>query len=81
MRYKIQDIDTFISKNYGRIDAEDESIEVAKEDVIEGLSRHGKFVRMPDNKMFKVETTRSFSILCFTDSSNVPEVSIFLHFL
>jgi hypothetical protein len=55
------------------IDAEDESIEIPPEDVKSGVMRHEKFIEMPDNKMFQSQTPRSFSILCFTDSANVPE--------
>ena len=49
-------------------------MEVDASDVISGIMRHGKFVQMPENKMFQVENPRSFSVLCFTDSVNVPEV-------
>ncbi|RZC31947.1 uncharacterized protein BDFB_000625 [Asbolus verrucosus] len=53
--------------------AEDESVEIEPEDVKSGIMRHGKFVLMPDNKMFQVQNPRSFSVLCFTNSANVPE--------
>ncbi|EFA03479.1 uncharacterized protein LOC663096 [Tribolium castaneum] len=54
------------------IDAEDESIEFDASEVISGVSRHGKFVPV-NNKMFQVSSSRSFSVLCFTDAANVPE--------
>ncbi|KAJ3654031.1 hypothetical protein Zmor_013245 [Zophobas morio] len=60
-------------RNPAWIDAEDETVEVDASDVISGIMRHGKFVQMPENKMFQVENPRSFSVLCFTDSVNVPE--------
>ncbi|XP_044268654.1 uncharacterized protein LOC123013869 [Tribolium madens] len=55
------------------VDAEDESIEFDVSEVINGITRHEKFVPINNNKMFQVENPRSFNVLCFTDASNVSE--------
>ncbi|CAH1119642.1 unnamed protein product [Phaedon cochleariae] len=52
---------------------EDQTVEVAQEEIVRGISRHGRFVQMGDKEMFKIENPRCFEILGFTDMKFVPE--------
>lgn len=56
-----------------RVCEEQEDVEINMHDTVSGLVRHGKFVRIPDEKLFKIEGPRCFSVLGFTDSKKVPE--------
>lgn len=52
---------------------EDESVLVDKADIVSGIERHGKFVRVEEREMFKVEGPRSFAVIGFTHRKNIPE--------
>ncbi|XP_060524112.1 uncharacterized protein LOC132700657 [Cylas formicarius] len=53
--------------------ADDEETQVNYEDTVGGLIRHGKFVQIETDDMFKVHEPRSFSIVGFTSKKNIPE--------
>ncbi|KAG5876359.1 hypothetical protein JTB14_009044 [Gonioctena quinquepunctata] len=63
-------------RRFTRVLAEDQTIEVKNEEIVRGILRHGKFVKVDDRDMFKMETSRCFDILGFTDQTFVPETYI-----
>lgn len=52
---------------------EDKSQEIQLEDLVHGIIRHSKFIRVDSEDMFKSETERQFSLVCFTHSKFVSE--------
>ncbi|KAJ8973073.1 hypothetical protein NQ317_002289, partial [Molorchus minor] len=59
--------------NYHHILQENETVKVEDNQLVSGIAKYGKFVKIDQNDMFKVEGPRSFSVLGFTDKSNIPE--------
>lgn len=53
--------------------AEDESVSVDRADIVSGIERHGKFVKVDEKEMFKVECPRTFAVVGFTHKKNIPE--------
>ncbi|KAJ8919971.1 hypothetical protein NQ315_006501 [Exocentrus adspersus] len=52
---------------------DDEKVTVDRTEVVSGIARHGKFVKVDERDMFKVEGPRCFSVLGFTEKKNIPE--------
>ncbi|XP_023014022.2 X-ray repair cross-complementing protein 5 [Leptinotarsa decemlineata] len=56
-----------------RVLAEDNTVEVSNDEIVRGVLRHGKFVKIEDADMFKSDHQRCFEIVGFTDKTFVPE--------
>lgn len=52
---------------------DDTTVQVNFQDIVHGVLRHGKFVPIEDNNMFKVGADRSFDVLGFTEQKFVPD--------
>lgn len=69
----------FKDKNYQRrynktyLLKEDKSSEIQLEDLVHGVIRHSKFVKIDSDDMFKSETERQLSLVCFTHTKFVSE--------
>lgn len=66
--------DTRHNTNYVLL--EDELVPVDGSDLVSGIERHGKFVKVDEREMFKVEGPRSFAVTGFTHKRNIPEYYI-----
>ncbi|XP_018567653.1 uncharacterized protein LOC108908199 [Anoplophora glabripennis] len=64
------------SRNSKFVLLEDESVSVDISDLTSGIERHGKFVKVNEREMFKVEGPRSFAVTGFTHKKYIPEYYI-----
>ncbi|XP_028140717.1 uncharacterized protein LOC114334819 [Diabrotica virgifera virgifera] len=61
-----------VSRSFVRALAEDRNVLVNEDDMVRGISFHGKFIQVDDN-MFKTETVRSFDVIGFSHAKFFPE--------
>lgn len=61
-----------MQRTYVKTLADNREVQVDEADIVRGLIRHGKFLKI-DETQFKIETERCFEIMGFTEKKFLPE--------
>lgn len=61
-----------MQRTYVKTLADNREVQVDEADIVRGLIRHGKFLKI-DETQFKIETERCFEIMGFTEKTFLPE--------